>query len=141
MFQSRHIKCRGRALSFVKPVHLLTTQYIGNSSRLPPSAYDYSMGKNEIELEDGRDRSITVQVRDIDTAAMVAGEGAAEDLDPKVAEKLRRKIDRHLLPLMCCTFVLCRPRPECDSDIQSVTFVLVPLRLLAGIKRSVTSMF
>ena len=63
------------------------------------------MGANEIELDDAHDRSITVQARDIDTAAMVAGEGAAEDLDPKVAERLRRKIDRHLLPLMCCTFL------------------------------------
>ncbi|TEB21231.1 MFS general substrate transporter [Coprinellus micaceus] len=64
------------------------------------------MGNNEIELDDGRDRSITVQARDIDTAAMVAGEGGAEDLDPKVAEGLRRKIDKHLLPLMCFTFVI-----------------------------------
>jgi hypothetical protein len=62
------------------------------------------MGNNEVELDGGRDRSITVQARDIDTAAMVAGEGGAEDLDPKVAERLRRKIDKHLLPLMCCTF-------------------------------------
>ncbi|TEB24345.1 MFS general substrate transporter [Coprinellus micaceus] len=37
---------------------------------------------------------------------MVAGEGGAEDLDPKVAEGLRRKIDKHLLPLMCFTFVI-----------------------------------
>ena len=42
----------------------------------------------DIELDDGKDRSITVQARDIDTAAIIA-EDAAETLTPEVANKLR----------------------------------------------------
>ncbi|RXW18286.1 hypothetical protein EST38_g7565 [Candolleomyces aberdarensis] len=59
----------------------------------------------DIELDDGKDRSITVQARDIDTAAIIA-EDAAETLTPEVANQLRKKIDRHLLPLMCFTFII-----------------------------------
>ncbi|KAJ2912369.1 hypothetical protein MD484_g8049, partial [Candolleomyces efflorescens] len=63
------------------------------------------MSSRDIELDDGKDRSITVQARDIDTAAIIA-EDAAETLTPEVANKLRKKIDRNLLPLMCFTFVI-----------------------------------
>ncbi|KAJ2922983.1 hypothetical protein H1R20_g14113, partial [Candolleomyces eurysporus] len=41
----------------------------------------------DIELDDGKDRSITVQARDIDTAAIIA-EDAAENLTPEVANRL-----------------------------------------------------
>ncbi|KAJ3513868.1 hypothetical protein NMY22_g14913 [Coprinellus aureogranulatus] len=63
------------------------------------------MTSSDIEKKDG-DYFITVQARDIDTAAMVAPEGTTEELDPDDANKLRRKIDKHLLPLMCFTFVI-----------------------------------
>ncbi|KAF6765362.1 membrane transporter [Ephemerocybe angulata] len=58
-----------------------------------------------IKEKNKHDGSITVQARDVDTAAMVA-EDTPEELSPEDAERLRKKIDRHLLPLMCFSFVI-----------------------------------
>ncbi|KIY50844.1 MFS general substrate transporter [Fistulina hepatica ATCC 64428] len=50
----------------------------------------------------GDDKHVTVQATDVDVAAqLTAGLGNVQ-LDSEVARKLKRKIDWHLMPLMCC---------------------------------------
>ncbi|KAL0946784.1 hypothetical protein HGRIS_012957 [Hohenbuehelia grisea] len=42
--------------------------------------------------------------KDVDTAAQLAA-GSDEHLDPEVAAMIKRKIDLHLMPLMCILYL------------------------------------
>ena len=54
-------------------------------------------------MEVGGKHHVAFRNDQVDTAAqLVAGE--ALDLDPAEAERIRKKIDWHILPLMCSTF-------------------------------------
>ncbi|KAF8637407.1 hypothetical protein AX17_002902 [Amanita inopinata Kibby_2008] len=46
------------------------------------------------------------QVQDVDVAAQLAAGYGDEPLDPQIAARLRRKIDLHLLPLMCLMYLM-----------------------------------
>lgn len=53
--------------------------------------------------DEKNDHVVEVSVNDVDTAAQVIA-GASEALDPKEAERIKKKIDRHILPLMCTLY-------------------------------------
>ncbi|KAJ3808560.1 major facilitator superfamily domain-containing protein [Lentinula lateritia] len=49
-----------------------------------------------------------VSESDVDIAAQVVSKGDGGELDPQVAKKLLRKIDLHIMPLMCLLFLFQR---------------------------------
>ncbi|KAK2466721.1 hypothetical protein APHAL10511_000979 [Amanita phalloides] len=49
---------------------------------------------------------LVYRVEDVDVAAHLAAGTDGEPLDPKVAVRLRRKIDMHLMPLMCIMYLM-----------------------------------
>ncbi|TFK22098.1 membrane transporter [Coprinopsis marcescibilis] len=61
--------------------------------------------EKDVVTEERRNSTI-VQARDVDVAAMVMDDNFENDLTPEISEKLRRKIDLHMMPLMCFSFVL-----------------------------------
>ncbi|KZV69757.1 MFS general substrate transporter [Peniophora sp. CONT] len=72
-------------------------------AKRPEDSYeDEKSGRSEGSQKHGR----TFDKDTVDTAAVLTA-GADLNVDPAVAAKLRRKIDLHLMPLMCCimTFV------------------------------------
>ncbi|KAJ7872763.1 major facilitator superfamily domain-containing protein [Mycena olivaceomarginata] len=58
---------------------------------------------DEKHLDEKAPGAIEVSVDDVDTGAAVAASGDME-LDPLEAVRLRKKIDRHILPLMCVLY-------------------------------------
>ncbi|TEB24344.1 membrane transporter [Coprinellus micaceus] len=53
------------------------------------------------------DSQTVLQTRDVDVAAMVVTDvNVPETLTDDVAKRIRNKVDKHLLPLMCLTFVI-----------------------------------
>ncbi|KAJ7352062.1 major facilitator superfamily domain-containing protein [Mycena albidolilacea] len=60
---------------------------------------------DEKHLDEKAPGAIEVSVDDVDTGAAVAASGDME-LDPLEAVRLRKKIDRHILPLMCVLYWL-----------------------------------
>ncbi|KAF9049383.1 MFS general substrate transporter [Hymenopellis radicata] len=55
------------------------------------------------KLDEKHDHHTEVAAKEVDTAAQLLA-GITEDLDPKEADRVRRKIDRHILPLMCTLY-------------------------------------
>ncbi|SJL04531.1 related to permease of the major facilitator superfamily [Armillaria ostoyae] len=53
--------------------------------------------------DEKNDHVVEVSVNDVDTAAQIVA-GASEALDPREAERIKKKIDRHILPLMCTLY-------------------------------------
>ncbi|KAK0210341.1 MFS general substrate transporter [Desarmillaria ectypa] len=49
------------------------------------------------------DHVVEVSAKEVDTAAQIVA-GASEALDPREAERIKKKIDRHILPLMCTLY-------------------------------------
>ncbi|KAJ7286130.1 major facilitator superfamily domain-containing protein [Mycena rebaudengoi] len=47
-----------------------------------------------------------VKETDVDVAALLAAGSNVKELDPEVAAKLRRKIDWHIMPLMCFMYLM-----------------------------------
>ncbi|KAJ6595235.1 MFS general substrate transporter [Mycena vulgaris] len=63
---------------------------------------EYADDKRSDEKDD-KGGAVQVSVDDVDTgAALVSGEGL--ELDPAEALRVRKKIDRHILPLMCVLY-------------------------------------
>jgi hypothetical protein len=84
-----------------------------------PSSYDE---KKDVERESADIKKepahhITVAAVGVDDAVrLTLGKGTGQPLDPEAALKLRKKIDRHLLPLMMiCTSTLGLLEPISDS--------------------------
>ncbi|KAK7055772.1 MFS general substrate transporter [Favolaschia claudopus] len=63
------------------------------------SEYDDEKRSDEKQSEEKDVGGIEVSVADVDTGAIVAASGDVE-LSPEDAERIRKKIDRHILPLM-----------------------------------------
>ena len=68
------------------------------------------MGTDGSFDEKKREAGVTVQHvavadKDVDTAAQLAA-GLEEELSPEEATRIRKKIDWHILPLMCSEFPL-----------------------------------
>ncbi|KAF8214279.1 MFS general substrate transporter [Mycena galopus ATCC 62051] len=62
-----------------------------------------SLDKHSDEKQEVVDVSVVeVSAADVDTGAMLAS--GVDDLDPAEAVRIRKKIDRHILPLMCGMF-------------------------------------
>ena len=66
-------------------------------------------GKNSFNDAEEKKADVNVNVhvavadKDVDTAAQLAA-GLDEELTPEEAARIRKKIDWHILPLMCSTF-------------------------------------
>ncbi|KAI6113439.1 MFS general substrate transporter [Pisolithus croceorrhizus] len=56
-------------------------------------------------VKDEKRNGIAVSSKEVDTAAQLAA-GLSGTLDPKEALRIRKKIDKHILPLMCMLFVV-----------------------------------
>lgn len=50
------------------------------------------------------DKIFVIDPTTVDEAGLVVSSTDEDDVDPEVADKLRRKIDRHILPLMMREF-------------------------------------
>ncbi|KAK0448283.1 MFS general substrate transporter [Desarmillaria tabescens] len=53
--------------------------------------------------DEKNDHVVEVSAKEVDTAAQIVA-GASEALDPREAERIKKKIDRHILPLMCTLY-------------------------------------
>ncbi|KAI0261758.1 MFS general substrate transporter [Gloeopeniophorella convolvens] len=62
-----------------------------------------SLSSENSEAKD--DHVVSVEPAQVDTAAQLVA-GVSSPLDPEVALRIRRKIDTHILPLMCGVFML-----------------------------------
>ncbi|KAJ7060462.1 MFS general substrate transporter [Mycena amicta] len=58
---------------------------------------------DEKDLSQPQDGGVRVSVEDVDTGAMLAA-GVEGTLDPAEAAKIRKKIDLHIIPLMCILY-------------------------------------
>ena len=74
------------------------------SSAGPPMSLPPPSPSLDEKLSEKGDHHVEVNVNQVDTAAQVAA-GAVGVLDPKEADRVRKKIDMHVLPLMCSMYL------------------------------------
>lgn len=79
---------------------------IPDVSRLPlsPSLVLHIMGSFSSEKDEKHDHGVAVSSKEIDTGAALLAGGDSVQLDAAEGERIRRKIDMHILPLMCVLY-------------------------------------
>lgn len=90
------------------PNYFLSPRFTRNSRSpevdyTPLTTFDMSLNENEKDDDYKGNSHNHVSIRQVDEAAALAGSGG--EVDPAEASRVRRKIDRHILPLMCGEFV------------------------------------
>lgn len=78
---------------------------LSEANPTPLDTYEMSDSASKASVPDTR-KPVIFSMNDIDAAAQVVSEDDDEPIDPEVAKRLRKKIDRHLLPLMMREFDL-----------------------------------
>lgn len=82
-----------------RPSHFLLWRCTASQSTLSTMSSQTSVGKESLE-DEKVNVHVAVVTEQVDTGAQLVA-GTEMEVDPKEALRIRRKIDRHLMPLMC----------------------------------------
>jgi ACS family allantoate permease-like MFS transporter len=80
------------------------------SGTLTSSASTHSLPDEKPDKQHAHSARVDIDPSQVDTAAALVA-GADIRVDPAEAARVRRKIDRHLMPLMCFLYMCVHYRP------------------------------